>query len=52
MKSLTINCRWESNHTVEVPDDFELPESLHDWPQDILDQVDTLGAMLTDWTTT
>lgn len=49
MKLITINCTWETRQLVEVPDDFEVPERLDEFPEEILDQLDTSGAQLVDW---
>lgn len=49
MKEVTIHCTWKSDHTVEVPDDFEVPGSLSDFPEDVLEQLTPLTAELVDW---
>lgn len=49
MKETTIHCTWKSDHTVEVPDDFQITGSLHDFPEDVLEQLTPLTAELTDW---
>lgn len=46
MKTITIRCTWRTTQQVEVPDDYELGNTLDDeWA----DQVDTGGAELVDW---
>ncbi len=46
MKEVTVYCRWETRHIVEVPDDYEIGGTLEDeWA----DQVDSGGASLVDW---
>lgn len=48
MKEIRITCVWRSDHTIEVPDDYEFTGTLDDeWA----DQVDTSGAELVDWYT-
>lgn len=50
MKEITITCTWESNCTVTVPDDFEVPNKLDEFPEEVLEQLTTNGATLVDWT--
>lgn len=54
MKVLTIHTVWHASTTVEVPDDYELPDVLDDMGDDIhgdpiVDQLTTDGASLADW---
>lgn len=50
MKEVTIRSTWEAVTIVEVPEDTDLESMrLEDWPQDVLEEVTTLGASLTDW---
>lgn len=44
-----IYCTWESRHVVDVPEDFELPANLSDFPPDVLEQLTPLTAGLRDW---
>lgn len=48
-KEIVIHCKWETSHLVEVPVDFEVPGTLDEFPQEVLEQLDTLGASLVDW---
>lgn len=45
-KTFTLHCTWQSEHTIEVPVDFDEGEG--DLTQ-FLDQVDSRNACLTDW---
>ena len=49
VKEITIHCTWRSSHTVEVPDDFEVPGNLSSFPPDVLEQMTPLTAELADW---
>lgn len=49
MKTITITCTWRSTHEVEVPDDFEVPAYLSDFPPDVLDEMTSHTAELVDW---
>ncbi len=49
MKEITITCRWESTHTVEVPDDFTVTGNLGDFPADALEEMTPHNASLVDW---
>lgn len=54
MKTVTIRTTWEASATVEVSDDWEIPDRLDDFGDDahgcpIVDQLDTAGAELVDW---
>jgi hypothetical protein len=49
MKTITITCTWESTHEIEVPDDFEVPDSLDGFPPEVLDEIDSSTASLVDW---
>lgn len=49
MKTMTITTTWKSVQNVDVPDDFELPDTLDEFPEEVLEQLDALGASLTDW---
>lgn len=49
MKEITIHCTWKSDHLVEVPDDFVVTSNLHDWPEEVLEQLTPLAAELVDW---
>ena len=48
-KEITIRCKWESSHTVEVPDDFTVPSTLAEFPDDVLDELTSDTAELVDW---
>jgi len=50
MKEITITCTWQSSHAIEVPDDFEVPDTLSGFPADALEQMTPLTAELVDWT--
>jgi hypothetical protein len=45
VKWITVHLTWQNSQTVEVPDDFEDDGTLGEWA----DEVDTLGAYLSDW---
>lgn len=49
MKTVTIHATWRSEHTVEVPDDFDPNSSLSDWPEDVADAITSDVAELVDW---
>ncbi len=51
MKTITVKCVWKSTHTIEVPDDFEDTGSLNDFPAEVLDEMTSNTAELTDWFT-
>ena len=48
-KEITIVCTWRSTHVVEVPGDFELPGSLNDIPEYVLEEMTSDMAELVDW---
>lgn len=48
-KEITIHCKWESTHVVEVPDDFVVPDNLTDFPADVLEELTSENASLVDW---
>ena len=49
MKEIMITCHWRSAHVVEVPDDFKVPDSLAEFPGDVLDELTSDTAELVDW---
>lgn len=49
MKEVTITCEWRSTHVVEVPDDFKVPDTLSEFPDDVLEELASDTAELTDW---
>jgi hypothetical protein len=49
MKEITITCTWQSKHVVEVPDDFQVPKKLDDFPDHVLEELTSDTAELTDW---
>ncbi len=50
MRKVTVKCTWESYHTIEVEDDFDL--EFKDWPDDMGDLVTSQTADLVDWEVT
>lgn len=48
-ETITIHSTWHVSSTVEVPKGWRPGSTLNDWPQDVLDAVDTTGAELVDW---
>jgi hypothetical protein len=49
MKEITINCTWQSRHVITVPDNFKIPETLAEFPDDVLEELTSDTAELTDW---
>lgn len=49
MKEVTIHMVWNNSVTVEVDDDFTVPGTLNEFPEDVLEQMDTQGASLVAW---
>jgi len=49
MKEVTITGEWRSTHVVEVPDDFVTPDTLSEFPDDVLEELNTNNAELIDW---
>ncbi|MGO4583605.1 hypothetical protein AB4Z38_06920 [Arthrobacter sp. 2RAF6] len=49
MKEITITCTWRSTHVVEVEDDFDVPDNLSDFPEEVLEELTTDVAELVDW---
>jgi hypothetical protein len=50
VKLVTIHSTWKATATnVEVPDDFSDDLPLEEWPEDVLEQVNSGGAYLADW---
>lgn len=49
MKEITITCHWRSVHVVEVDDDFEVPNNLGDFPDEVLEELTSDTAELIDW---
>ena len=49
VKRVTINMTWKNSVTVEVEDDFEVPNTLGAFPEDVLEQMDSVGVELVDW---
>jgi len=49
MKEVEITCTWESVHRIEVPDDWEVPDTLNGFPPEALEQIKSDTAALTDW---
>lgn len=48
MVTVEVHSFWHASDRIEVPPSIaKLP--LMDWPEEYLEQVDTLGAELTDW---
>lgn len=48
-KEIDITCTWRTTVRVEVPEDFEVPSVLGDFPADVLDQMTSANAELVDW---
>lgn len=49
MKTVRIRCTWKATITAEVPDDFEGSSNLNEWPDEVVDQIDSSTAELVDW---
>ena len=49
MKEITITCEWRSTHVIEVPDDFKVPDTLSEFPDDVLEELTAHNAELMDW---
>lgn len=53
MKTVTIVSTWRASISVEVEDDVDIrDDNFSDWPDDVLDQVDSQVAELVDWEVT
>ena len=48
-KTVTIRCRWESSHEIEVPEDFTVPSTLDGFPAEALEEMTAETAELVDW---
>ena len=48
MRAVHVTATWRSTVEIEVPNDLEECD-LMELPEDLLDQVDTSGAELVDW---
>jgi hypothetical protein len=48
-EEITITCRWETSHTVEVPLGWRPTARLDDFPEDVLEQLRCDTASLVDW---
>jgi hypothetical protein len=49
VKTIVVTCRWESQHEVEVPDDFADTGHLSDFPDSARDEMTSGAAELVDW---
>lgn len=49
MKEVTVRSTWRATSVIEVPDDFVVTQDINEWPEDLLEQVDSSGAELVDW---
>lgn len=50
-EQIVIDCTWRASVRVEVPTGWRPGGTLNDWPDEVLDQVDTTDAELVDWST-
>ena len=55
-KIIEVRSTWKSVDRIEIPEDFEpetlaadINDSIDSVPEDILDQITSSGAELTDW---
>jgi hypothetical protein len=48
-EEITIRCKWETSHTVEVPRGWRPGPRLDDFPESVLEQIDASTAELVDW---
>ena len=48
-KEVTIKAVWHSYHTIEVPDDWEVPSTLDGFPPEALEEITSDVASLVDW---
>ena len=48
-KEITITATWQTRHTVEVPDDFRVPNTLDGFRDDVLEEISSANAELIDW---
>lgn len=48
-KKITLRCTWVTVHEIEVPANYEDTGYLDDFPEELLDEVTSDGAELTDW---
>ncbi len=48
-KEVTITAVWHSTHTIEVPDDWTVPDNLNDFPEEALEEITSDVAELVDW---
>jgi hypothetical protein len=49
MKTVTIHATWHTQHTLEVEDDWRVPDTLDGFTEEQLEEMTTLGASLVDW---
>lgn len=47
-EEVTVTCRWESTHRLEVPKGWRPPGNLSDWPSDLLEELVPDTAALVD----
>lgn len=52
MKEVTIHMLWRNEVTVEVEDDFDPDGYLDDFPDDVLEAMQSNNAELIDWGST
>lgn len=48
-KVVTITATWRSRHPLEVPDDWEVPNTLDGFTEDQLEEITSHTAELVDW---
>jgi len=51
-EEIEIESTWRATARVEVPLGWRPGSTLSDWPDSVLDQINTTGAELIDWTCT
>ncbi len=49
MKTITIRTTWSGQTTLEVSDDFDESLEFDELPDELLDQITSQTADLTDW---
>jgi hypothetical protein len=49
VKELRVECTWRSTHVITVPDDFEIPGTLSEFPPEALEEMTPITAELVDW---
>ena len=49
MKTITVRTTWSQQTTLEVPDDFDESLEFEELPDELLDQITSQTADLTDW---